>query len=434
MIRKLIAMLMALSMLTACGGQSTASDGTTTDVSSGASDEKAVEITYYCQPGKVESNTKIIEAFENENPNIHVTLVELSADGDERLQTMSTVLQAKDTSMDVFEVDCTWPEMFYSAGWLANLDDVVTDEELSEFFAGSVEAGSFEGSQYTLPMYIDTGCLFYRKDIMEKYGYEIPETWDGWIALAQEVMEKEPEITSGFTSAWKQYEALVCCAMEFIWAAGGDVLNEQGEVVLNTPETIAGIQMMYDMMYKYEITDPGIMSYNWAGSRAPFYSGSVFFTRDWPVVVEGANDESQSKVVDKVGFCPLPVGEGGVNYNTTGGWHVGVSAFSAHPAEAKLFAKYLASYDAQKIRAMEHNLLPSRPAIYEDSEVLDKYPYFTELKTVGENTKGRPKSAYYSEVSGVLQQGIGSVLNNMMDVPTAVAQMEEQLNEIVSRG
>lgn len=286
MMKKCIALVMAalmtLSMLTACGGGNTPANTDTkkdpvqSDTKNEPERKDPVEITYYCQPGKLESNTKIIEGFEKENPGIKVTLVELSADGDERLKTMSTVLQAKDDSMDVYEVDCTWPEMFYSSGWLANLDNVVTDEELSEFFEGTVSAGSFEGSQYTLPIYVDTGCLFYRKDIMDKYGYEVPETWDEWILMAQEVMEKNPEITSGFVSAWKQYEALVCCAMEFIWAAGGDVLNEKGEVVINSPETIAGIQMMYDMMYKYEITDPSIMSNNWAGSRAPFYSGTVF--------------------------------------------------------------------------------------------------------------------------------------------------------------
>ncbi len=418
--KKLISMLLVLACLTTLLIPAALADG-------------KVEITFYGQPGKTESNRQIIAAFEAQYPNIKVTHVELAAETDQRLATMSAILQAKDPSMDVFEVDCTWPLMFISAGWLADMSDVMSAEEKAEFFDGTIAAGSYEGRQYTLPLYIDMGCLFYRKDVLEKYGYEVPKTWDELIQTSVEIMQKDPDITAGFTSAWRQYEALTCCALEFIWAAGGDIIDADGNVVINSPETVAGIQMMYDMMNTYKITDPGVMSYNWGGTRGAFYSGHVLFTRDWQAVIDGANDPKQSNIVGLVGYCPLPVGAAGLNPNTTGGWHIGVSAYSAHPEEAKLFAKFQAGYEAQKIRAIVDNVFPTRPAVYEDADILQKIPYLSDLKEIGANTKGRPVTPYYQEVSSVLQQGIGGVLTNQFDAQTAVNQMETQLKEIMSR-
>lgn len=434
-----IALTLVLGLCACSGdsGRSASSDSTAPPAPSqggaAAGGEEPVKLTYYCAPGYLSVNNQIVELFQKDYPHVTVEFVELPTDSNQQFQTLSTVMQAQDNSLDIFELDCTWPQTFISAGWVENLDNVFAAGELEEHFEGSASVGHYQGSQYTLPIYINTGTLFYRTDLLENYGYDVPETWDELVEISQDIMSKEPDITSGFSSAWKPYEGLVCSAMEFFWAYGGEVVDDDGNVLINSPENAAALQKMYDMIYTDKIVDPAINGYMWVDSRAPFFSGNTLFIRDWPTTINGANDPEKSQVAGNVGFAPLPRGPSGQNYNTMGGWQIAVSAFSDNKEIAKLLVKHMASYEAQKIRAIENSHIPSRLAVMEDPEVLEAVPFFTDLIAVGADTKARPRTAYYEELSSVLQQGINSVLSNVQDIPTALSTMETQIKEIMSR-
>ena len=69
-----------------------------------------VKITFYTENATNGANEARLAAFNALYPNIKVELVEMPAGSTDRMQMLSTVLQAKDSSLDVFIVDCTWPE------------------------------------------------------------------------------------------------------------------------------------------------------------------------------------------------------------------------------------------------------------------------------------------------------------------------------------
>ncbi len=412
---------------------SSASDATS-GTASNTQPAEQVTLTYYYDAAFADSTKKVVADFEAANPNIKITLVDLPAESDKKLQTISTVLQAQDSSMDVFEMDTTWPLTFVSAGWTEPVDDIFSADELKTFFNGPIEANTYDGKLYSVPLYMDAGILLYRKDLLDKYGYQPPKTWDELAQISKDIMSKEPEITNGFSSGWKQYEALTCAAMEFVWGYGGNVLDDGGKVVIDSPETIKGLQRMQDLILVDKITDPGITGYKWSASRVPFYSGNTLFIRDWPTAVAGANDAETSKVAGKVAICPIPGGkDAATNYNTMGGWSVGISSFSKNKDAAKIFLKYLSNVESQKTRALLMGLMPVSPSVYDDAEVLAKFPHFTTLKAVAKMSKARPKTAYYAELSAVLQQGFAAVLANTATPEKAVQDMKPQLEEIMAR-
>lgn len=440
--RKWIALTLIAAMLCLTfAGCSNKADGGSEASNEPTSDEPAanepvtdepVKLVCYTLPSRQEQNQEILALFNKQYPNITVEFIDLPTNSNEQFQTISTSLQSHDSSVDIICMDCTWPQAFISAGWLSPLDDVMTEEDYAMHYENSLEIGRYNDHQYTMPTFINSGLLFYRKDLLEKYNYEVPETWDELTEIAKDIMSKEPEITAGYASAWKQYEGLVCCAMEFIWAEGGDVLDADGNVIINSPEVETALTRMYDMIYTDKIADTGINGYMWTDARSLFYSGNCLFIRDWPTVITGAEDSENSNVVGKVGFAELPKGAGNVSYNAMGGWQVGVSVYSEHQEEAKCFAKFFSGYEAQKVRAKIAEL-PSIPSVLEDPDVVAAVPYLPEMVEIGENTKSRPRTAYYEEFSAVMQKGVGSILTNVMDVPTAIAEMEKGIKEILSR-
>ena len=93
--------------LAACSSGNSSEKGTEE-----AKTEGPVTINYYGRPDDNGVETAIVTAFEEANPDIKVNYVELPDSSNDRLKTINTVLQAGDSSIDVFAGDVVWPPIF----------------------------------------------------------------------------------------------------------------------------------------------------------------------------------------------------------------------------------------------------------------------------------------------------------------------------------
>lgn len=95
----------------------------------------------------------------------------------------------------------------------------------------------YKGKLIALPVYIDAGVLYYRKDLLRKYGYsKPPNTWDELVNCAlkiQKSMRKTNPNFYGFLWQGAQYEGLVCNWLEFAASNGGGIIFKDGKIRLN---------------------------------------------------------------------------------------------------------------------------------------------------------------------------------------------------------
>ncbi len=126
-------------------------------------------------------------------------------------------LRNRDTRLDVFVMDVIWPAEFASAGWALPLDRYLGAAERQKFLAAPLSANEYRGQLFGLPLFIDAGLLYYRKDLLEKYRLQPPRTWPQLVEHAKTILahEKDPRLV-GFSAQFKQYEGLVCNMMEYI--------------------------------------------------------------------------------------------------------------------------------------------------------------------------------------------------------------------------
>jgi multiple sugar transport system substrate-binding protein len=427
-ILQLVIMVMVMSVLTGCGS----SNGE--KVSSTAEEAQIHTITYFGRPDEKGFETKIIKQFETENPNIKVNYVELPEDTDKKLQTINTILQAKDSSMDVFVGDVVWTPIFAAAGWVQPLDDYLTDDEINEHTPGSMKAYNYNNHIYGIPFFTDGGMLYYRKDLLEKYNKSVPITWNDLVETAAYIMEQEniPDLY-GYAGSWKQYEGVTCNLTELVWSHGGDFLDNNGNVIFNSKESIEALQLMGDMVSKYKLTPDGISNFGSGDVRKLFANGQLIFSRDWPSFAKQANDPERSNVVGKVGYTVLPTVVDCENYSTLGGWGVMVSNFSEYKEEAVKFAKFRASYEVQKQEALDLAHLPTRVALYDDKEVQEALPFAKDMLPVMMSTKPRPQSPFYAELSGVLQLETQNVITGKKSAEEAVKYADEKMKKILGQ-
>ena len=171
----------------------------------------------------------LLDQFRREHPSLQVDEEVLPSSSDQQHLFYVTNLEAEASDFDVFALDVIWIPEFRRAGWLVNLTPHLKPGELDDFLAAPVRAATHNGRMYAMPWFADAGVLYYRRDLLDKYGFAPPQTITALTHIAQRILhgERNPQLT-GFVWQGKQYEGLMCVALEFMRAYGGGILDEHG--------------------------------------------------------------------------------------------------------------------------------------------------------------------------------------------------------------
>ncbi|CAH0345998.1 ABC transporter substrate-binding protein [Bacillus sp. CECT 9360] len=422
---KLLTGFMALSMiLAACSSSETSTDDKGDGEKSGE-DEK-VTIVYANGKDVTKGTTKVIEAFEKAHPHIDIKLQEMPSDTGQQHDAYVTAFNAESSEIDVVSMDVIWPAEFAQAGYVQPLDRFLQQDgiDLSSYNQGALGAAQFNGKQWAMPKFIDGGLLFYRKDLVKED--EIPKTWDELLATASE-KKGEGGTKFGYVMQSKQYEGLVCNVIEFVASYGGKFIDENGNVVVNSPETIKGLEKLVEIAKSDAVPD-NVTNFTEIESDQAFIEGQTVFLRNWPYEYASANDKEKSKIVGKVGIAPLPAGDKG-SAAALGGWQAGISKFSKHPKEAWEFLKFLTGPEGQKIDAIYGGHAPTITDLYNDKEILEANPTFGEKGFVdGLNAAvSRPVAPNYPEISEIIQIEVSKAIAGQQTVEQAVQNMDKEI-------
>ena len=179
---------------------------------------------------------KLLDRFEQESPGIHVKDETLPASTDEQHQFYAINLDSRSADFDVLSLDVIWVPEFARAGWLRDVTAVLAQEERHAFFSGPIEAVTYEGRLFAVPWYIDAGLLYYRSDLLKKYGRPVPRTWQELVSTAREITAAERNLY-GFLWQGKENEGLGCNVFELLWSNGG-AAPENGRTAPETRQEI----------------------------------------------------------------------------------------------------------------------------------------------------------------------------------------------------
>ncbi len=370
----------------------------------------------------------IISDFEKENPDIKVKDESLPASTDEQHQFYVINLDGKTTVFDVLSMDVIWVQEFAMAGWLRDISSLLPLEERIGFFTGPMDAVTFKDKVYAIPWYIDAGVLYYRKDLLEKYGFYPPTTWDELVKTAKTITAEEKDLY-GFIWQGKQYEGLVCNVLEYIWSNGGDVL-EDGRVIIDSPENREALKFMKDLIVNYKVSPELVLTSIEESTRHIFGNGKALFMRNWPYAWNIFNKEG-SPVRGKVGVSVLPFFKGNQTASTLGGWQLGINKFSKNPGPAEKFINYLTSPEVQKRLAISVGYKPTRKSLYKDEDLLREQPFIVGLYDVFMHARPRPVSPYYMVMTHIMQPEFSAAISGMKSPEEALKDIQKGFERIM---
>ena len=354
----------------------------------------------------------------------------------ERLALYQQLLAAGSPDVDVFEIDTIWPGILGTH--FSDIGAAVRNP--GDYFPAIIENDTRDGKLIAMPVYTDAGLLYYRKDLLEKYALQPPNSWDELTAAAKKVVDGERAAghggLQGIVFQGKAYEGLTCDALEWIAShGGGTIVAPDGKVTINNAPAAAALDMAAGWM-KGGLAPQGVLNYTEEEARGVFQSGNAVFMRNWPYAFPLAQG-SDSPVKDKVGVVPIPVGgPEGKHASALGGWQMAVSKYSKHQALATDLVVYLTSPEAAKVWALTGGYAPAVPALYKDPEVIKVNPLFSSLYDSFTAAVPRPATATgakYNQVSSEFFNAVTDVLTGKSDGKSALAALDAKLNRM-SRG
>jgi trehalose/maltose transport system substrate-binding protein len=243
--------------------------------------------------------------------------------------------------------------------------------------------------------------------------------------------EGKPDF-QGFVFEGKASESVTCNALEWIYSyGGGSVIERDKKVTVNNPNAIKALDTAHSWIGT--ISPVGVSSYGEEEARNIWQAGNAAFMRNWPYAYALGADP-KSAVSGKFDVTVLPKGgDNGNNAACLGGWQLMISAYSRVPDAAADLVRYLSSTEVQKKRAINFSVLPTRPALYGDPDVLAKNPFFKIMVDVFNNAVARPSTvtgADYNQLSTAFFQNVNSVLTGGESAQEAVSQVEKVANRI----
>ena len=318
-------------------------------------------------------------------------------------------LAARSSSLDVMFVrPLSELKQDVKNGWLAPVDSYAEGDEefdLDDFMPAALEAFTSEDTLWGIPICTERQLLFYRKDLFEEKGVEVPTTMDELYEAAGKLHDPDNEIY-GFVHRTR---VGMCQIASFLYSFGGGYQDDEGNSILNTPETVAGYEFYGKILHDYG--PPGAENLDYLEMFALFAQGKAAMISDVDANYLLLASPESTEYSDVIGYAPFPEGPAGSRPINSCSFGLSISAFSEKKDAAWEFIRWAVGKDVNN-QVQASGAPTARISAWEDDSLNTGMPQ--ELvdvnKSILNGTGGegidRPITLNYNEVKDIIYEGV----------------------------
>ncbi len=384
------------------------------------------------------AHQKIIDLFNEKNKgSIKVEAINLSFEKfstNERKELLARYLRSKNNRIDIFSVDQIWVPRF--AKWGVPIQKYMDSKEINSIMLNALETCYYQDSLVAVPLYIDIALMFYRDDLLRKFSdYQelkkiIDEsiTWEKFIELGKRFdLQSNPF----YIFQADDYEGLICSFTELMANQNNPIIDIKGNLKLDTPEGRKSLQLLVDLVNKYNVSPKNVIYLKENESYRFFTKNNGVFIRSWPSMIDDENKFLTDKIKSNLKMALIPHFRGSKISSVYGGWNLMISKFSERIPEAIKFTKFLLSEESQKIMYEEGGYLPIAKKLYEDEAFIKKHPELNFFKILYKTGIHRPFIESYTNISDILSFYINKAIKKEISVEEALKAATGKINEKV---
>lgn len=355
---------------------------------------------------------------------------------------------------DVFMTGYIDDFRYVGGGWIEPLDDYVADPALTnpdwdfgDFYESLIEVnrwngelakGVGEGNLWALPVNEEGYALFYRKDIFEQEGIEVPKSYDDLLKVAEQLHGKEydGQKVSGFVARGdRTWPSMTTGYGTIFWSWGAEVMDpEAWKSTVNSEAGVAATDYWGKLM---KFAPEGVSGFTWYEAMQAFMSGTVAMFIDADHMAGSFEDPAQSKVVGKVGYSLPPEGPGGIHTNIWI-WSLGLASAAKEKNAAWLFMQWATSKKILADSAVKNNINPTRKSVATDPTVLEYMSSWGDYPKVYQElieTYSRvmvPALPEFAQLGDVWAKSVQEVVLGQKDAKTAMDEAAAEMDKVLA--
>jgi multiple sugar transport system substrate-binding protein len=358
-------------------------------------DGEPVVITVALQVGpEADAHKRLANEFERQHPNIQVQIEEIARSV--YSTQMSTALSGGSDQYDVVMFSTAHFPLWQAGGWIEPLDSYLAapdfDQDaydLEDFPAGIRNIFTRDGRLYGLPQEASAYLLFYRKDLLRRYGVQEPPqegwSWDEYIDAAQTVQEGlsrdglSDMVATVFPGS--RNRNLAQYVLQNVWGNGGELLDDELRPQLTQDAALDGVKAYVDQLQSLDITTTGVTGYAYSELLTSLQQGQAVMGFQWNAAAASLLSSAE-ELGAEWGFSIVPY------FESTGPeterifpsiWGVGVSAFSENKEAAFQYASWFTSREVAYDYVTKGGGSSGRSSLLNDPEIIADYPQYPAL-------------------------------------------------------
>ena len=308
-------------------------------------------------------------------------------------------------------------------------DDLIDGYVYNIGFAGG-NKGYLEGktgSLFGIPYGSETSILGYRKDIFEKHGLSVPQTYDEMLDIACKIPELEPGMGGLSSRAASGHHASHAFLLHLA-PLGGRIFDDNWNPIVNNA---AGVKAAQALKTIVDCGPEGAKNFGFGEALGAFLNGDTAMFLDTTVVAGQIDNPKKSKVVGKVGWDLHPMGVR--RGSQTGGFGIGIPANAENKEAAYLLMQWLTSKKGDKLVALAGGN-PSRFSTHADADVNAKFPHMAKFGEALQHADPdwRPIIPVWGKINADLGTTLSKVLTEDLDIQTALDGVAERTKKVMT--
>ena len=340
-------------------------------------------------------------------------------------EKLVTTFEANDSSYDLVMLDDPWMPKFGTEDWLQPLDSnygFERDDDIAGVIydvgtwpppRGPVPPSEREKDQHLLGITVvgNVEMFMYRSDLMDR-----PATWEDVLAAAE---ENDADDLAGYAIRGAATNPIVADFLPILWSFGGDVFDENWEVVFDSDDSLAAVNFLVNDL-KAVSARPSPESTDAADRSRLMAIGEALQSTVWPGEVNSVVLGEGTTVEGNVEFIPMPEGPSGQGFGMMGNWLLGIPTAAENGQAAADFIQWMTEQETQELYA-QNGGIPSRTSVLNDEALNEANPYFSALaESLAAGPNWRPRTDQWNAVETVLGTNLNAALAGQMSAEEAI--------------
>lgn len=372
---------------------------------------------------------QMLGAFNEEYPDVDVQIEALPYD--QMRDRIVSSFMAPEPTYDLIIVDNPWMYDFASSDFLEPLDqriEAAGDEYDYEDFAEPLRTiAEVDGQIYGVPFYNYGLGFIYRTDLFEEAGLEPPTALDELQSVAQQLdTEDRAGIAMQPQRGYKIFEEWA----NWLFAAGGEIQDEDGNVVLDSPEAREALRKY---IATYEESAPN-NSLNWAFDEALRATASgnaaMMISYNWMLPTLNDPEGQAGDLAGEFGLAEVPGGEA-----VLGAWYWSIPANSGNKDAAWTFVRWITDPE-QAVERVSMGGAPVRNSVMEDEQVWEEgfgEEYYTTVQGILEDSAPLADGPAAEEMIQAVGTELNAAVAGEKSVDQAITQAASRAEEIIEQ-